>query len=42
MHLSLGQYEDAESIAYSDDPAVAFVTLEGKRAPLLRIALKID
>lgn len=42
MHLSLGRYEDAESIAYSDDPGVAFVTLEGKRAPLLRIELKID
>lgn len=42
MHLSLGKFKDAESIAYSDDPAVAFVTLEGKHAPLLRIELKID
>ncbi|MGI9202032.1 MAG: hypothetical protein ACR2QL_13295 [Woeseiaceae bacterium] len=42
MHLSLGMYEDAESIAYSDDAGVAFVTREGKHASLLRIELKLD
>ena len=49
MHLSIANYQSrdcknksAESITYSDDSAAAFVTVEGKHPPLLRVELKID
>ena len=39
MHLGLGKYKNAESISYSSDGSAAIVTVEKKRAPILRIEL---
>lgn len=39
MHLRLGSYKNAEAITYTRDGNAAIVTVEKKRAPVLRVEL---
>ena len=42
MHLSLGSYENAESIAYTQDSQAAVVTFEGRHSPVIRVELDMQ